>query len=87
MLFRSIIIAKEFGYEVVERPISRTELYLADEIFLTGTAAEIIAITKIDGNVVGNGREGAITKSIRENYERIVIGKVEKFMGWLTPIW
>lgn len=83
----AIIIAKEFGYEVVERPISRTELYLADEIFLTGTAAEIIAITKIDGNVVGNGREGAITKSIRENYESIVIGKVEKFMGWLTPIW
>ena len=62
-------------------------MYLVDEIFLTGTAAEIIGITKIDGNVVGNGREGVITKSIRENYESIVIGKVEKFMGWLTPIW
>ena len=60
---------------------------MADEIFLTGTAAEIIAITKIDGNVVGNGTEGALTKSIRENYESIVVGKVEKFMGWLTPIW
>src|ERR1044072_1667418 len=83
----AITIAKELGYEVVERPISRTELYLADEIFLTGTAAEIIAITKIDGNVVGNGTEGALTKSIRENYESIVVGKVEKFMGWLTPIW
>src|SRR6188508_1636375 len=83
----AITIAKELGYEVVERPISRTELYLADEIFLTGTAAEIIAITKIDGNIIENGREGAITKSIRENYESIVIGKVEKFMGWLTPIW
>ena len=62
-------------------------LFRSDEIFLTGTAAEIIAITKIDGNVIENGREGAITKSIRENYESIVIGKVEKFMGWLTPIW
>lgn len=83
----AITIAKELGYEVVERPISRTELYLADEIFLTGTAAEIIGITKIDGNIVGNGREGSITKSIRENYENIVTGKSEKFMGWLTPSW
>lgn len=83
----AITIAGELGYDVVERPISRTELYLADEIFLTGTAAEIIAITKIDGNIIGNGREGTMTKSIRENYERIVIGKAEKFMGWLTPTW
>ncbi len=83
----AITIAKELGYEVVERPISRTELYLADEIFLTGTAAEIIAIKKIDGSIVGNGREGSITKSIRENYENIVTGKSEKFMGWLTPSW
>jgi len=83
----AITIARELGYDVVERPISRTELYLADEIFLTGTAAEIIAITKIDGNIVGNGREGTMTRSIRENYERIVIGNSEKFMGWLTPTW
>ena len=83
----AITIARELGYDVVERPISRTELYLSDEIFLTGTAAEIIAITKIDGNIIGNGREGSMTKSIRENYERIVIGKSEKFMGWLTPAW
>ena len=83
----AITIARDLGYDVVARPISRTELYLADEIFLTGTAAEIIAITKIDGNIIGNGREGTMTKSIRENYERIVIGKSKKFMGWLTPTW
>lgn len=83
----AITIAGELGYDVVERPISRTELYLADEIFLTGTAAEIIAITKIDGNIIGDGREGTMTRSIRENYERIVIGNSEKFMGWLTPTW
>jgi branched-chain amino acid aminotransferase len=83
----AITIARELGYDVIERPISRTELYIADEIFLTGTAAEIIAITKIDGNMIGNGREGTMTKSIRENYEKIVIGKCEKFMGWLTPTW
>ena len=83
----AITIARDLGYDVVERPISRTELYLADEIFLTGTAAEIIAITKIDGNIIGNGREGTMTKRIRENYESIVIGKSKKFMGWLTPTW
>ena len=83
----AIIIAKDLGYEVVERSISRTELYLAEEIFLTGTAAEIIAITRIDGNVVGDGKEGMLTKNIRENYERVVVGKSEKFMGWLTPTW
>jgi branched-chain amino acid aminotransferase len=83
----AITIGRELGYDVVERPISRTELYLADEIFLSGTAAEIIAITKIDGNIIGNGREGPVTKSIRENYEAIVIGKSDKFMGWLTPTW
>ena len=83
----AIIIAKELGYEVVERPISRTELYLAEEIFLTGTAAEIIAITKIDGHTVGNGKEGTVTRTIREYYENIVVGKTEKFMGWLTPTW
>jgi branched-chain amino acid aminotransferase len=83
----AITIGRELGYDVVERPISRTELYLADEIFLSGTAAEIIAITKIDGNIIGNGREGTMTKSIRENYEAIVIGKSDKFMGWLTPTW
>lgn len=83
----AITIARELGYDVIERPISRTELYIADEIFLTGTAAEIIAITKIDGNMIGNGGEGTMTKSIRVNYEKIVIGKCEKFMGWLTPTW
>ncbi|HJY10248.1 MAG TPA: branched-chain amino acid transaminase [Nitrososphaeraceae archaeon] len=83
----AVTIASELGYEVVERPISRTELYLAEEIFLTGTAAEIIAITKIDGNVVGDGKEGIVTKSIRENYEKIVNGKSERYMGWLTPTW
>jgi branched-chain amino acid aminotransferase len=83
----AITIARELDFEVVERPISRTELYLAEEMFLTGTAAEIIGITKIDGNVVGNGKEGLVTKSIRENYERIVNGKSEKYMGWLTPTW
>jgi branched-chain amino acid aminotransferase len=75
------------GYEIIERPISRTELYLADELFLTGTAAEIVAITKIDGHDVGSGKEGLVTRSIRQKYEKLVSGKLKKYMDWLTPVW
>jgi branched-chain amino acid aminotransferase len=83
----TITIASEMGYEIIERPIARTELYFADELFLTGTAAEIVAITKIDGHVVGNGKEGMVTRSIREKYEKVVFGKIKKYMEWLTPVW
>jgi branched-chain amino acid aminotransferase len=83
----AITIAKDLGYEVKERSISRTELYHADEIFLTGTAAEIIAVTSIDHRIIGNGTEGLITKSIREKYSEIVSASVADFMRWLTPVW
>jgi branched-chain amino acid aminotransferase len=83
----AITIAKYLGYKVKERSISRTELYIADEIFLTGTAAEIIAVTSIDDRTIGNGIEGSVTKSIREKYSEIVSANVEGFMSWLTPVW
>ncbi len=83
----AIAIAKKLKYEVMERPIPRTELYLADEIFLTGTAAEITAVTSIDGHAVGNGREGPVTKSIRESYAKIVSAGSKEHMDWLTPVW
>src|SRR6478735_5826720 len=78
----TISIAKEMGYEIIERPISRTELYLAEELFLTGTAAEIVAITRIDGHDVGSGNEGLVTRSIRQKYEKLVSGKIKKYMDW-----
>jgi branched-chain amino acid aminotransferase len=83
----TITIAKDLGYKVKERSISRTELYIADEIFLTGTAAEIIAVTSIDDRTIGDGVEGSVTKSIREKYSEIVSANVEGFMSWLTPVW
>jgi branched-chain amino acid aminotransferase len=83
----AITIAQRLGYEVVERPITRTELYMADELFLTGTAAEIIGITHLDGRSISDGREGSITKIIREMYAQIVYGKVDEYMEWLTPVW
>lgn len=92
----AITIATDLGYQVIERPIPRTELYLADEIFLTGTAAEIVPVISIDGHAVGsnnNGKEGPITKSIRQAYEKIVSAAEIKdyhhrhYEDWLTPVW
>ena len=83
----AMTIAKELGYEVIERPIPRTELYLADEIFLTGTAAEIVAVISIDGHTVGNGKEGPISKNIRETYGKVVSAGSKEHMDWLTPVW
>lgn len=83
----AIKIAKDLGYEVTERPIPRTELYMADEVFLTGTAAEIVAVTSIDGHMVGSGKEGPVTKNIREMYAKVVSAGAKDYMDWLTPVW
>jgi branched-chain amino acid aminotransferase len=83
----TLTIARDLGYEIVERPISRAELYIADEIFLTGTAAEITAVTSIDGMPVGKAKEGPVTKSIRQLYSRIVLADAEQYLRWLTPVW
>ncbi|NOJ28913.1 MAG: branched chain amino acid aminotransferase [Nitrososphaeraceae archaeon] len=84
-----IQISNKLGYKVVERPISRTELYLADEIFLTGTAAEITGVISVDKKNVSKGFEGNITKKIRETYTMIVSGEYEdaEFQRWLTKVW
>jgi branched-chain amino acid aminotransferase len=83
----AMTIARNMGYELAERPIVRTELYMADEVFLTGTAAEIIAVTNIDSLQVGDGREGPVTRSIREMYTKIVSAEIKEYLGWLTPVW
>jgi branched-chain amino acid aminotransferase len=83
----AITIAKDLGYEVIERQIARTELYMAEEIFLTGTAAEIVPVTNIDGHTVGNGKEGALTKNIREMYAKVVSAEAKEYLDWLTSVW
>jgi branched-chain amino acid aminotransferase len=82
----TIAIARDIGYTVTERPISRTELYMADEIFLTGTAAEIVPVTNVDGIQVSAGG-GPITKDLSEMYTKIVSAEVDEYLGWLTPVW
>jgi len=82
-----IKIAQDIEYEVIEREISRTELYLADEIFLTGTAAEITPIVSVDGKKVGIGKAGKITKQLYSIYSEIVIGRNEKYSDWITSVY
>lgn len=77
----------EFGLEVIERPIDRTELYIADEAFFCGTGAQVSPITRIDHRPVGDGNVGPITKKIQDLYFEIVRGKLEKYKNWCTPVY
>jgi branched-chain amino acid aminotransferase len=81
-----IKLAGELGYEVVEMVIPRELLYLADEVFFTGTAAEITPIRSVDRIQVGPGHRGPITKALQEAFFAIVEGEGEDKFGWLTPV-
>ncbi len=76
-----ITIARDFGYEVREQTMLRTDLYLADEAFLCGTAAEVVPIREVDDRVIGD--PGEITRKIQEAYFAAVHGEVEKYADWL----
>ena len=82
-----IKIAQDIGYEVRTREIPRGELYLADEIFLTGTASEITPIVSVDRKKVGNGKIGPLTKKLQSMYSDIVMGKNKKYSRWITSVY
>lgn len=82
-----LAIAKENGISCQIRDITRDELYTADEVFLSGTAAEIKPVGEIDNRLIGNGKVGNVTKKLRLLFEVVVRGKDRKFSkAWLTPI-
>ena len=80
-------IGQDMGMEIKERDVSRVELYQADEVFFSGTAAEVTAIVEIDNRKIGTGKIGEITKKIRDSYAEIVIGNNEKYNNWLTEVY
>lgn len=80
-------LAKDRGYKVVIREITRSELYIADEVFLSGTAAEIISIIRIDQNIIGNGKVGIITSELISDYTDVVMNRNKKYSEWLTPVY
>jgi len=84
---KSIIqIARDLGFEVVERNIGRAELYLADEVFVCGTAAELTPLREIDDHPVGDGAPGQITRAVQTVFEDALHGRAERYREWLDPV-
>ncbi len=81
-----IHVAKDLGIEVEEARFARDELYIADEVFLTGTAAEITPVREVDHRVIGSGKPGPVTTKLRETYMRLVRGELPVYERWLTPV-
>lgn len=81
-----ITLAKELGYEVTAKRLTRDDLYIADEAFFTGTAAEVTPIREVDGRTIGPGRRGPVTSKIQKLFFDVVNGRVAKHKDWLTPV-
>ena len=79
-------IATDMGISVVERSVDRSELYIADEVFLSGTGCQLAWVSAIDRRVVGNGKIGAVSQKLQNEYFATVNGKVEKYSNWCTKI-
>jgi branched-chain amino acid aminotransferase len=84
---RSVIqIARDLGHEVLERDISRAELYLADEVFLSGTAAELVPVREIDDHAIGSGRPGPITQELQAVFQDALYGRDGRYLDWLDVV-
>lgn len=81
------LATEDLGLTVQERVIARTELYVADEIFLCGTGAEVTPVGSVDRRTVGTGKPGPITARVKRHFEDVVHGRVEARKSWLTPVW
>lgn len=79
-------LARDLGYPVTMKPMTRDDVYLADEAFFTGTAAEITPIRELDGRVLGAGQRGPITQKIQSLFFDVVNGRATKYKQWLTPV-
>jgi branched-chain amino acid aminotransferase len=81
-----IELARSLGYEVIERRITRDEVYIADEAFFTGTAAEVTPVRELDFRIIGEGRRGPLTTLLQKAYFDVVNGRDPKFAKYLTYI-
>ena len=81
------LLKNDFVVRVEERSVARSELYVADEIFLTGTAAEVTPVIEVDNRKVGAGKIGDITRQLQELYFNAVRGNIERYRSWLTPVY
>lgn len=76
-------IAKDLGYEIAERKLTRSDVYTADEVFLTGTAAEVTPVREVDDRQIGNGTRGPITKEVQQTYFSAVKGQDDRYSAWV----
>jgi len=84
---RSIIqIARDLGYTVVERDVARAELYLADEVFMSGTAAEVVPVREIDDHAIGTGEPGEVTRVLQKAFDDAIHGRTERYREWLDVV-
>jgi branched-chain amino acid aminotransferase len=84
---RTVIqLAQDAGLRIVERRITRDEIYVADEAFFTGTAAEVTPIREVDNRPIGAGKRGPVTARLQQAYLDAVKGKTAKYAGWLSPV-
>jgi branched-chain amino acid aminotransferase len=81
-----ITLARDLGYEVVEESISRDQLYIADEVFVCGTAAEIIALREIDFRKIGEGKTGPVTRALQQEFDKLVLGRHARSSTWFTAV-
>ncbi len=81
------LLREKLGLQVVERSIDRSEVYLAQEIFFTGTGAQITAVNRVDYRAVGNGQMGPVTQKLREIFFNVVRGREEKYQHWCEPVY
>jgi branched-chain amino acid aminotransferase len=82
----AIQIARDLGFELVERDIARAELYLADEIYMTGTAAELVPCREVDDHAIGDGKPGEITLAVQKAFDDALHGRTERYREWLDPV-
>lgn len=80
------LISQEIGVPMIERPIDRTEIYLCDELFLTGTAVQVTAITRVDFRKIGKGVMGPVTTQLRDIFAEVIYGRHPKYQGWIKPV-
>ncbi|HTA12766.1 MAG TPA: branched-chain amino acid transaminase [Solirubrobacteraceae bacterium] len=84
---KSVIqIAQDLGYKVVERNVARAEMYLADEVFMSGTAAELVPVREVDSHKIGTGKPGEITRVLQAEFDDAIHGRSERYREWLDVV-
>jgi branched-chain amino acid aminotransferase len=79
-----MVLARDLNYRVVEEPVSRDQLYIADEIFVCGTAAEVVPVTEVDFRIIGSGKMGPVTRALGREFQAVIHGKHTRSDEWLT---